>query len=211
MKCERIWGFYSWRHLVHDSQMGWLKLVSSLSFFFFRPGKAVTMAQLHLWQIIARGVHPLGELERCRAKNERATRGKGRKGGGEERKREREPCRNKLAVSCRGMEGETKMDTLMLSKCRRWVEAYGSPRPFHSTTVDRYTSLPVLFLKGCTWPWLHPIVAHNVENRKSQFARRPCKPRVLLHPLSCTCASSVSTPSPGKSKLLQRKIAEGTI
>lgn len=127
------------------------------------------MAQLHLWQIIARGVHPLGELERCRAKNERATRGKGRKGGGEERKREREPCRNKLAVSCRGMEGETKMDTLMLSKCRRWVEAYGSPRPFHSTTVDRYTSLSVLFLKGCTWPWLHPIVAHNVENRKSQL------------------------------------------
>lgn len=46
------------------------------------------------------------------------------------RERQREPCRNKLAVSCRGMEGETKMDTLMLSKSRRWVEAYSSPRPF---------------------------------------------------------------------------------
>lgn len=33
MKCGRIWGFYSWRHLVHDSQMGWLELVSSPSFF----------------------------------------------------------------------------------------------------------------------------------------------------------------------------------
>lgn len=118
--------------------MGWLELVSLLSFiFFFRPGKAKMMAQLHLWQIIARGVHPLGELERCRAKNERATRGDRREGRGEEREKEREPYRNKLAVSCRGTEGETKMDTLMLSKSRRWVEAYSSPRPFSQHSSRR--------------------------------------------------------------------------
>lgn len=31
------------------------------------------------------------------------------------------------------------MDTLMLAKCRRWVEAY--PGPFHSLPVEQITSL----------------------------------------------------------------------
>lgn len=129
MKCGRMWSFYSWRHLVHDSQMGWEKLVKSLFFSFLGQGTPRWWRSCICDKLLQGVYTPWGESERCRAKNERATRGKGREGG-REGETEREPCRNKLAVSCRGMEGETKMDTLMLSKSRRWVDAYSSPWPF---------------------------------------------------------------------------------
>lgn len=119
---------YPWWHLVHNSQMGQLNLVKLL-FFFLGQGKPRWWRSCICDKLLQGVYTPWGESERCRAKNERATRGKGSEGG-REGETEREPCRNKLAVSCRGMEGETKMDTLMLSKSRRWVEAYSSPRPF---------------------------------------------------------------------------------
>lgn len=56
---------------------------------------------------------------------------------GNQRERERESKqrvprshRNKLAVSCKGMGGETEMDTHIPAKSRRWVEAYCLPWPF---------------------------------------------------------------------------------
>lgn len=152
MKCGRIWGCYSWQHLVHDSQMGWLELVSSLS-FFFRLGRE----KLRWWRScicdkLLQGVYtPWGNRRDAEQRTKERQEEKGEEEEGERRGREREgrgrePCRNKLAVSCRGTEGETKMDTLMLPKSRRWVEATAHPGPFHSTAANRYTSLSVLFI-----------------------------------------------------------------
>lgn len=72
---------------------------------------------------------PWGESEGFRAKKERKSDVGGGVGwvvGGGLSK----SCRNKLALSCRGMGGETEMDTIMLAKSRSRVEAHCLPWPF---------------------------------------------------------------------------------
>lgn len=68
MKCGRMGSFYSWRHLVCDSQMGWLKLI-----FGPRRGRSCICDR----QIIARGVHPPGGNQRDseQRREERVTEG----------------------------------------------------------------------------------------------------------------------------------------
>lgn len=103
-----------------------------------------------------------------------------REGGGE---REREPCRNKLAVSCRGTEGETKMDTLMLFKSERWVEAYSSPRPFSQHSSGRLYKPFSLIHKRMYMTLITSTCATRYrKTQKSQFAWRSCRQQSTATP-----------------------------